>query len=141
MREPELNLNECFYIIMYYWITSQEIIEKIKNTLNNKELIAVSSFIEWVRKRHIDCDDQNLFDTINFFNEDLLTLSQEILAKKREKYLTVIMNLVWKTYRSCFDLNLYGRVVNYVDWDINFSNKNNTDLSWINNIKISKKSI
>ncbi len=120
MNRTIMNINECFFILLYSGVKKEHILTKIKNTLDDKEFEAVSIFIDWIQKRHIDRTDKNLFDVINFFNEDLIELSLKILSKKRNDYLREIIKMVSTVYRWDFHLDLRWRIINYTDWRISF---------------------
>jgi hypothetical protein len=120
MERTRLNLNECFFIILTWWIKKEYILKKIKNTLDEKEFKAVSIFIDWIQKRHIDGTDKNLFDIVNFFNEDLLDLSLKVLAKKKQAYLEEIIKMVAIAYKWNFNLDLRGWIISYRNGKISF---------------------
>ena len=120
MDRTILNINECFFILLYSGIKKEYILSKIKNTLDDKEFEAVSVFIDWIQKRHIDQTDKNLFDVINFFNEDLIDLSLKILSKKKNHYLSEIIKMVASVYRWNFNLDLRWWIIRYRDWRISF---------------------
>lgn len=120
MERTRLNLNECFFIILKGWIKKEYIMKKIEKTLDEKEFKAVSIFIDWIQKRHIDETDKNLFDVINFFNEDLLNLSLKVLAKKKQAYLEEIIKMVAIAYNGNFNLDLRWWIISYRNWKITF---------------------
>lgn len=120
MERTRLNLNECFFIILKGWIKKEYIMKKIEKTLDEKEFKAVSIFIDWIQKRHIDETDKNLFDVVNFFNEDLLNLSLKVLAKKKQAYLEEIIKMVAIAYKWNFNLDLRGWIISYRNGKISF---------------------
>lgn len=120
MERTRLNLNECFFIILAWWIKKEYILKKIEKTLDEKELKAVSIFIDWIQKRHIDQTDKNLFDIVNFFNEDLLNLSLKVLAKKKQAYLEEVIKMVSIAYKWNFNLDLRWWIISYRDGKISF---------------------
>lgn len=120
MERSRLNLNECFFIILKGWIKKEYIMKKIEKTLEEKEFKAVSVFIDWIQKRHIDETDKNLFDVVNFFNEDLLNLSLKVLAKKKQAYLEEIIKMVAIAYNWNFNLDLRGWIISYRNGKISF---------------------
>ncbi len=120
MERSRLNLNECFFIILKGWIKKEYIMKKIEKTLEEKEFKAVSVFIDWIQKRHIDETDKNLFDIVNFFNEDLLNLSLKVLAKKKQAYLEEIIKMVAIAYNGNFNLDLRWWIISYRNWKISF---------------------
>lgn len=120
MERSRLNLNECFFIILKWWIKKEYIMKKIEKTLEEKEFKAVSVFIDWIQKRHIDETDKNLFDIVNFFNEDLLNLSLKVLARKKQAYLEEIIKMVAIAYNWNFNLDLRWWIISYRDGKISF---------------------
>lgn len=120
MERSRLNLNECFFIILKWWIKKEYIMKKIEKTLDEKEFKAISVFIDWIQKRHIDETDKNLFDVVNFFNEDLLNLSLKVLAKKKQAYLEEIIKMVAIAYNWNFNLDLRWWIISYRDGKISF---------------------
>ncbi len=120
MERSRLNLNECFFIILKWWIKKEYILKKIEKTLDEKEFKAVSVFIDWIQKRHIDETDKNLFDVVNFFNEDLLNLSLKVLAKKKQAYLEEIIKMVAIAYNWDFNLDLRWWIISYRNGKISF---------------------
>lgn len=116
-----LNINEVFYILLYRDIPKKVIIEKIKNTLNESELKAVDVFIDWIKRRYFQENINNLFEDVNFYDEDLLNLSENILKWARKFFIEELIKMLSWILKWDFNIGLKNKMVSYIDGKIIYS--------------------